>query len=121
MSIVRWSKPDPLAKETSSGPGNKCAVGVYPGIRQFEQGGPVAGVFGMVGVFPECDEPVTARCQLYLKGQLLPYYWYACDNPEHRRNAGVIEHLDEKGRVMRTTRLLNGKWKEDLPKLPPQK
>lgn len=76
----------------------KCAVGIYPGVREFEYGR-VVGVFGMADVFGACDGPVTARCQLFLKGRLHNYYWYACDNPEHRHDAGVIEHLDEKGRI----------------------
>jgi hypothetical protein len=97
----------------------RCAIGVYPGVRQFQNGGQVAGVFGMVGVFPECHEPVTARCQLLFKGQLTPYFWYACDNPDHRRDAGVIEHLDEQGRIVRISRFVKGQWQDDPPKLGP--
>lgn len=109
------AKPNPTDLVSKQGP--KCAIGVYPGIRYFPDRGSVAGVFGMVGVFPECNERVTARCQLYLNGHLHPYYWYACDNPEHRRDAGVIEHLNEKGEVIRISRLLRGAWQDDPPKL----
>jgi len=83
----------------------KCAVGVYPGERRFPDGTVSRGVFGMVGVVPDCPFPVTARCQYMLDGHLLPYWWLACDNPEHRRDAGVIQHLDPEGYVVRIEKI----------------
>lgn len=85
----------------------KCAVGIYAGVRKFEDGRTATGVFGLIGIEPPCNEPVTARCQLADKGQLWPYYWLACDKPEHRKNAGVIQELDENGKVVRVIRMLD--------------
>ncbi|VVB55167.1 Uncharacterised protein [uncultured archaeon] len=85
----------------------KCAVGIYPGVRKFPGCPPVTGMFGLIGTMPGCNEPVTARCQFYDKGKLWPYYWLACSNPEHRKNAGVIQELDEQGRVIRTIKILD--------------
>jgi hypothetical protein len=90
---------------TKKGWQGQCAVGVYPGERTFANGVSVRGVFGMGGIEEECHAPVTARCQLSINGRLTPYYWLACDNPEHRRDAGIIEHLDADGRVIRVERV----------------
>lgn len=84
----------------------RCAIGVYPGERTFENGSRVRGVFGMTGLEQPCVAPITARCQLMIDGRLRPYFWLACDNPEHRLNAGVIEHLDAEGYVVRVERCL---------------
>jgi len=87
----------------------RCIGGIYLGARTFLRSGrTVRGAFGMEGVNGEdpCKEPVTVRCQLAEAGKLLPFWWLACDNQEHRQNAGVIEHLDADGCVVRTTRML---------------
>lgn len=85
----------------------QCAVGLYVGVRSFPQqgGAQVGGVFGKIGLEEPCSNPVTARCQLLVNGRLAPYYWLACDLPEHRQDAGVIEHLDPQGRVLRVERV----------------
>jgi hypothetical protein len=85
----------------------RCISGVYLGTRKFLRSDfIVRGVFGLTGIVPDCGACVTARCQLFLQGRLLPFWWLACSDPLHRLNAGVIEHLDEQGNVIRIERFL---------------
>ena len=83
-----------------------CAVGLCYQTRTFRNGPPITDVFGLVGVVDPCYAPVTARCQWMIDGQLLPYYWMACDNPEHRLNAGIIWHYDARGRMIHEERIV---------------
>jgi len=82
-----------------------CAVGLIAQTRQFPDGTRVTGVFGLVGVEDLCNAPVTARCQWMVKGHLVPYYWMACDNPDHRKDAGIIWHYDKRGNLVRIERI----------------
>jgi hypothetical protein len=96
----------------------RCIGGIYLGARTFLRSGrTVRGAFGMEGVNGEepCQELITARCQLSEAGRLLPFWWLACDNPDHRSNAGVIENLDAHGRVTSTVRMLGPKLSEEPP------
>ena len=100
--------------------GGRCIGGIYLGERTFVRGGRVIrvrGSFGMEGITDKCERPVTARCQLSEAGKLLPLWWLACDDPEHRRDAGVVEHLDAEGRVVGMTRMLS----PAISKLPPER
>lgn len=85
-----------------------CIAGLYIGTRTFQKRrGPVSisGVFGMVGLVPQCKRPARFRCQLFVDGRLLPFWWMACDDKSHQENAGVIEKLDAQGWVVETIRV----------------
>lgn len=95
-----------LIKDDKRKPGWKgtCAIGLQVGTRTFTDTGiTVSGVFGLVGWEEPCNEPIVVRCQLALQGKPIPYYWLACANPLHQRDAWVIEHLDADGQVTHTT------------------
>lgn len=81
-----------------------CAIGLQVGTRTFlDTGIQASGVFGLVGWEEPCHEPVTVRCQLAIDGKPAPYYWLACANPMHQRDAWIIQHLDSEGNVTHTT------------------
>ena len=81
-----------------------CAIGLQVGTRTFlDTGGQASGVFGLTGWEEPCNEPVVARCQLAINGKAAPYYWLACANPLHQRDAWEIQHLDSDGYVTHTT------------------
>lgn len=102
-------------------PERQCAVGIYVGERTFADGRIIRGVFGMADIMGACANPVTARCQLMLDGRLRDYYWWACDNPEHRLDAGIIQHVDADGKVIRVEHILPLPPADERPQLPEPK
>jgi len=102
-----------------------CAIGLQVGTRTFvDTGNKTSGVFGLTGWEEPCHEPVVVRCQLAVNGKPAPYYWLACANPMHQRDAWIIEHLDSAGNVTRTTpgvRTLEEPIQKPIPALPPNK
>lgn len=99
----------------------KCAIGLQVGIRTFTDTGHIAaGVFGLVGWEKPCDNPVTVRCQLSINGKPAPYFWLACSDPAHQKDAWIIENL-KTGEKTRGVRLLEGTIQESTPALKPKK
>jgi hypothetical protein len=77
-----------------------CAIGLYLGMREFHQtGARVFGVFGMVGVEEPCEGLVYVKCLRHFGG--IPFYWYACERPEHRVDAEEVWHLSPEGRTVK--------------------
>ena len=84
--------------------GGICAIGLQVGTRTFTDTGiTTSDVFGLVGWEEPCNEPVVVRCQLTIMGKPAPYYWLACANPAHQRDAWIIQHLDAEGNVTHVT------------------
>ncbi len=127
--------PQALAKLSKGSPGptperrpgwsGTCAIGLQYGTRTFTDTGiKTSGVFGLTGWERPCSEPVVVRCQLAINGKPAPYYWLACANPMHQRDAWLIEHLDSEGRVTHTTpgiRTIEEPIQEPILALPPKK
>lgn len=102
-----------------------CAIGLQVGTRTFTDTGiKTSGVFGLTGWEEPCHEPVIVRCQLAINGKPAPYYWLACANPDHQKDAWIIQHLDSEGRVTHITqgvRALEEPIQQPVLALPPKK
>ena len=107
-----------------------CIAGLWVGTHFFPRRGviiAVSGVFGRVGNRPgllrtPCKNPVKYRCRLMRAGQVLPFWWLSCGQPDHMNGACVIEHLDSRGFVTETeyvTTMSELEAPAVLPQLPP--